>query len=80
MPAMARKTTAPKKAVTRGRRSVATPAVEEMMEPVAEVDALVIEEAKPKTRRPRKPKQEATPVVESEESEAEEPAGDSEGE
>jgi hypothetical protein len=51
-----------------------------MMEPVAEVDALVIEEAKPKTRRPRKPKQEATPVVESEESEAEEPAGDSDGE
>jgi hypothetical protein len=38
-----------------------------MMEPVAEVGALVIEEAKPKTRRPRKPKQETMPVVESEE-------------
>ena len=80
MPATARKTTAPKKAVTRGRRSVATPAVEEMMEPVAEVDALVIEEAKPKTRRPRRPKLEVVPTAESEGSEGEGHSSDAEGE
>ena len=46
-----------------------------------EVESPVSEETKPKTRRPRKPKQEAMPViVEIEEGETEETHGESESE
>jgi hypothetical protein len=55
--------------------------IEEVMEPELEIAAPVIEETKPKTRRPRKAKVEAPPVVdESEEGETEEHTSESESE
>jgi hypothetical protein len=52
----------------------------EVKEPVAEVAAPPVAEAKPKARRPRKVKPEAPPTAESAEAESHEPVSASESE
>ncbi|WP_419757318.1 hypothetical protein [Acidisoma sp.] len=48
------------------------PVIDDVQEPMVETSASFHEESKPKTRRPRKPKQESMPVIDSDDGEADE--------
>jgi hypothetical protein len=56
------------------------PAIADVKEPVAEVPATVVAEAKPKTRRPRKVKVDSPPTVVGAEGETSASSGTSESE